>query len=428
MRPLPGRDTALLSLVVVTLFPLVGVVWFGWTAQTVVVLYWLEIGIGLLRGAVEGLFAQLPPTTENDNKIHRDRLSEKRGSIVVVDWLPPVYPRNVPEIAGHLWILGLFWPIAGLFALGDHIAALSGGAIETLAIGVVLAFGREAAGVYTSVRDGDYEDLSAESTVARHHIGGLLLLSYVAPVLLSATPTTGLGYALTLVVLLGTKLCYDLADEQLTSVGRFLHEKLPERVGERPPVPTPDGDPLAVVETDGRSTAAQGILKCIAAVLPLGLIALVAFDATGGPEVGAPGVALGVLVLVALVGWVGSRVGHLIAGSVEYRVYADGILGYDTRLDEPQWFVPYEDVEDVVTRHEDTKRYVPTGFGRVRFDLPSDERPGHEQRILDHLADADELAETIEWARNYDSWEAAGCTSTDEASASQPRDEASDAV
>lgn len=117
------------SVVIANLSPLVGVVWFGWDPRTLAVVYGLELLVAFPVAGVKALFADRPPATDRESgvvSVSESDLVEKRGSVRVVNWLPPMYPRNAAFAAA---VVGIGTQVA-IFVL----VALS----EVTAVGTVL--------------------------------------------------------------------------------------------------------------------------------------------------------------------------------------------------------------------------------------------------------------------------------------------------
>ena len=99
MLPLP---IAALLLVVVNLIPLFGVLFFGWSLFSIMLLYWLENGI-------IGFF--------NIFKIALARAPSSRGSGFTIN-RRPVSPSNKElRIIFFIFHYGLFWTVHGIFVL-----------------------------------------------------------------------------------------------------------------------------------------------------------------------------------------------------------------------------------------------------------------------------------------------------------------------
>lgn len=92
---------------------LAGIAVLGWRAQNVLFVYWVEIGSFVVIYSGLTLFAEREPSPEGRTvspvTLPVPFLSSRSGSARPVEWLPPVYYRNVRYAAGLLvWGLG-FW-------------------------------------------------------------------------------------------------------------------------------------------------------------------------------------------------------------------------------------------------------------------------------------------------------------------------------
>lgn len=95
----PRTVVGFVPILLANLLPLVGVLRLGWRPETLVVIYALEVLFSFPFAGVKALFAQRPPRSDRDGTTVisvSDDLTEKRGRIQPVAWLPPIYPRNVP--------------------------------------------------------------------------------------------------------------------------------------------------------------------------------------------------------------------------------------------------------------------------------------------------------------------------------------------
>ncbi|WP_435360365.1 DUF6498-containing protein [Haloarchaeobius sp. DFWS5] len=416
MRLTPARDATPWSILAANAMLLAGVFVFGWSVELVLVLYWFESGVVLCRNAVEALFAQRLPSEWTRQNLPLERLVNVRGSVEPVSWLPPLYPRNVPFVGRGLFIFALFWPIAGVVTLGLYgLSDPATGSHALLALPVVV--GRHVVELVQYVRTGRYEDESAQSAFSGLQALLLLVLSVVALFLAAIGGTAHRGSMLTFGLVFCCKFGYDLVDANVLGLGDFADRHTDDGVTDPDPISLPERAPYVRVSTTTRSVALEagllGALETVAGVTPL-LLCVAGF--VGLFAGGLVGAAIGVLAVGVARTTIELVVAWLTVGTIEYRVYPESVVGYNTLFDEPQWRVAYDDLEEVVTRHEDTKRYVPEGFGRIRL-----KEPDRKHTILDHLPDAEELAAYIEWARDYEPWEpkddvTIGAWSTDDAS------------
>ena len=120
---------------------LLGVLLFGWSASAVLVMYWLETGVAIVRGSVQGLFAnQAPEKSDIDQKLPLSSWGEKRGGVSL--WtLPPIYPGNVPVVAASVVVLVMLWPIAGVIVLANIKADFTVGALAVGSMSLLIGQG-----------------------------------------------------------------------------------------------------------------------------------------------------------------------------------------------------------------------------------------------------------------------------------------------
>ncbi len=100
------------------LLPLVGISWFGWHTDSVLVTYWLELVSTLVAYGGAALFAERPTTVEGRTIVlpgfsssavsSGQARTDRPDRIRLTDSLPPIYRRNVRPIAwSTTWGLGL---------------------------------------------------------------------------------------------------------------------------------------------------------------------------------------------------------------------------------------------------------------------------------------------------------------------------------
>ncbi|MFC6730787.1 DUF6498-containing protein, partial [Natronoarchaeum mannanilyticum] len=257
-----NRRLALASVLGINALPVVGIVWFGWHASTLLVLYWFEAGVVLLRGAFEGLFAALPAGPAGRGHVFPfDELQSKRGSIQFVGWLPPIYPRNVPVVLNTLIVLALVWPLAGIGVYAVVVdGPLSPGAPSSVALaagGIVLGHGITA---IESLRTGRYERESAHSVLSQRHVVGLLLSLLPGALWVDAADGSGAAGAwIGLAAIVCTKFAFDLYEWSASGSGdpsrieRLVSRVRADSIGEEQSVETPDGEPIERFRPDAHA-------------------------------------------------------------------------------------------------------------------------------------------------------------------------------
>jgi hypothetical protein len=136
------------------LLPVAGVVFLGWRAAEILVVYWIELVVMVVAYSVVALFAERPIDLDDRefyivgfserSEVDADRWSGKPEPTGIVDRLdrllptpiagrlPPIYRRNVPVVARSL---GIAWFLAiGAFMLADSVVIDPIGAAASLTV------------------------------------------------------------------------------------------------------------------------------------------------------------------------------------------------------------------------------------------------------------------------------------------------------
>ncbi|WP_435098614.1 DUF6498-containing protein [Halarchaeum sp. P4] len=338
-----------LAVVVANCFPLVGVLAFDWSVVAVLVLYWVEMGVGALWALPRALLTVPRDTALHGSNLPFRELRKKRGGPPLWPGGPTAYVRNVPVALQQVVFLALFWLVLGVFfALAlDVPAALTPGVTRTVAVGalgITVAHGVEFVRTYVGEREyAETTDRQVVAPTARQGVFFAVLLFVTAGS--EGFRSTGI---VVVALVVAAKIAVEtharfLADGDGT-IARLLARFGPgDTTAPAPAVPLPDGDPDAVVRPDRRGVLVGCVLRALVSLVnrPALIVALV-------------GVLLflvdPVLVLVPvcllLVGFLtGAAVSYLLRGTVEYRRYGDVLVGYDRLIGEPQWRAPLDDVD-----------------------------------------------------------------------------------
>jgi len=369
------------AVVAANLLPLVGVVAWGWSLGTLLVLYWLEGAATVLVAALKSLFAErgsggLPSRVE---PLHE--LRAKRGGWRIRSGWPPVYPRNLPFALSILgvWAVTVL-PVSGLYWLSTDLSVpLSPG----LWLGVgALVFGHAAGFVTDYIGTETYREVSAQELA-----GTPALLTAVVTLLgfLSVDTGASTAFALLVVVVLGKTAVstYRYYTERLGGSGGRLDGWLSDEEASGPPpeLEAPDDPVSARVGVDARAVLAGSVGAVgygVANRVGYGAVAVFVLALLAGT----PGIvalaAVPILVVVA------ARVVsyYLRYGTIEYRRQGDALVAYDTVLDEPQWIADVYRA-DLSVRNSVVDRLLETGTltlsgvdsvdrGSVRFGPVSD--------------------------------------------------------
>ena len=321
------------------LVAVIGVTLFGWPAGALLVVYWVEAGIGLVRGVVQAPFARREPVEVVSRSMPAESWADLCGGVSIGPF-PAVYPRNVPVTLSAVIVLLLFWPIAGAVVLLTVESALPVGSV-LLAVGGVF-FGQTIAGV-AFFREKQYRDVSVRAAMGRRHpaaVAALALGGGLVLVTVGAVPTV-------LVVSVAvTKTLVEFAAE-LTDGGLDAGDD--ESSGE--PTGSTDAasnggassdaasseEPTATFRTDRRAllfrTAGAAPIFLLLPPYLFGTLGVLIAGLIGGVQSG-----LAALIVVFAVTVACRLVLRDVAGGHrEYRVYPDRIVAYDRLLDTPQW-------------------------------------------------------------------------------------------
>ncbi|WP_276302449.1 DUF6498-containing protein [Halorussus lipolyticus] len=398
-----GSPRVAVGFVTLQVLPLVGLVFGGWTLDTLGALYWLEIGVVLCWSLVKSLFAERVfefrfrgPGID----VAFDGLTEKRGGISVAAGLPPVYPRNVPNVLPYVTAFAWFWLVLGAvvvtspFALPGWMELVTwqtAGLLTTASV-AFLARGLEASDVYLGERQ--YETCSV---VPLNH--GAIEYSVVVGLLALLTGVPTDETATLFGVLVAVKFGYELLRHRPGKLHRW-DNPLTRLVGGGESRPDPEyldfpaGAPDVSASPDGRTVRLGSVVYAVFSDLMVpfwvfftlvGGFGLLAALAAG--EVYETPVQMALLLvpvtLYALVALVPLKI-------VEYRVHHDSmtyeirdreLVGYDDRLDETQWRIGFAEITNVSLRQNVIDRRADTQTLEIEV--------GDRTERLVHLADAD---------------------------------------
>ena len=140
--PDASSPVAVGALVVANLFPLAGVLWFGWGVFDVLAIYWVESGVVGLLNVPKVLLARGEggenttfTATVNDRPLDLSGPDES----ALVDG-PHVYAANVPVAGFFALHYGIFWVVHGVFVL-FALPAFAGASVGRVDIGAALIGG-----------------------------------------------------------------------------------------------------------------------------------------------------------------------------------------------------------------------------------------------------------------------------------------------
>ncbi|MFH5799224.1 DUF6498-containing protein [Haladaptatus sp. CMAA 1911] len=390
------RVATVIPLLVANLFPVVGVLSFGWTPVAVLVLYWVEMGIVTCWSVPKVLFAQRRSPEVGNRHLPLSELREKRGGKPLWRGGPPAYVRNVPFAAAQVNVLLLVWFLLGALLLTqlDIWNRTTPAMVRTVAVGglgMVVGRGVEFRREY--IREGNYIETSPRATqrATARHIAVFVLLMGVTGVIGSARTASLVGVG----VIVAAKLAHEVhnyrteyADERTGGiVGRLLdsdgNEDPPERVS------MPDGTPDQRIRPDTRAVVGDGIVPGVSGLASRTGYLAVLLTAFGVIVFEWAVVAVGVALFSSIVlGKLGTH--YLRRGTVEYRRYGDVIVEYDRWLDEPQWRVAIDDIEESSIPRRVIDRFF--GTGTIALDW----RDADEERHVPSLGPFEEVNDVSE--------------------------------
>ena len=324
------------------LVAVLGVAVFGWSASALLVVYWVEAGVAMVRGIIQGPFAkrEREDLTPGERRVRGKYTplaswEDKRGGVSIGP-LPPIYPRNMSAVLGSVIVMIIFWPIAGGLVVATVGAELPVGTVLLAVISVVAG---HAVGLINYFRNDRYVENTVGSAMSRRYVIGILVLGVGGVFVLSrASPPS----VLFLIVAVG-KLLADLAVTRAEASNDPLTEWDEDPLEGR----VPEEEPTAVFKPNRRDLLlrAAGIAPFFILIPPYMFVGLAAVFAglIGGLVPGVAVFAVGmVMAILGLVVRIDVERGH-----VEYHVYPDRIIAYDGLLNASQWSIDRNVIEDV---------------------------------------------------------------------------------
>lgn len=339
----PDGPTRIVRAILANLVAVVGVAVLGWSVGALLVVYWVEAAVVTVRGAFQGLFAQRQPEDTALTSLPGQSWDEKRGGVSFGP-LPPIYPRNIHVVLSGILAMLIFWPIAGAVVVVAVESSSGGIPAGSLALAVLGVIASHVVGIVEYFWTTQYTDWSVRSAMPGSYVVGVFILGIGG---LSALDASGRAAPVGVLIAATTvKLLVDLSRGALgfglrssPSPVDWADESLEQQV--------PDGDPTAVFETDRRSllVRAPALTPLVLMAPPYAILPLLA--GVIGLFVGTQA---GILTLGAAVAVVaGGRVigVDVKRGHLEYRVYHNQVVAYDTLLEAPQWTVQRKTIENI---------------------------------------------------------------------------------
>ncbi|ELZ17080.1 hypothetical protein C478_02212 [Natrinema thermotolerans DSM 11552] len=338
--------------VAANVIPLVGVFHLGWSAQTFAVVYAMELVVAVPFAGLKALFARRPPNydelerPQEDNPLKSDELggvsvgpsdlNRRRGSVTVVNSLPPIYPRNFPFVSrafgAGVGLLGIYLAVLSRFidvpaTLADPMVAASAASLIVSQVGVI---NREY-----------FRKRRHETSTPRDVIRSAKNEAVVAIVLLwfaAAGGPTGALVAFVTVKLFAEWGDYRAGQSSTTDKG----------VGTLPPVAAPDASPTAEVRPDRHAVHGAAFWRGAKSAIgsgPVYLFAWIGLTSGSTGPVAAMVVCFGLL--PAIIGGLKAVEYALTHGTLAYQRRDDTVVAYDDLTDTVQWAIPVDDIRNV---------------------------------------------------------------------------------
>lgn len=342
---------------------------FGWGTSALLLVFVIDYLGTVLRHSVDRLVASRPrgeaerAVITASGYLHfpiAPELLEKRWSHRITGFAPAIHLRNVPYVLEWFYMaamLSVGVAVVLLYTADQELLRVSENLLPWIALVTGVLLMRHPLTVAAWSRTGRYEKASAPSARPKP---GLLIVCIVAiaPVVFVAPFESGLVLPVAIVVLLKT-----VVDLRESDVGpAWLNTDRTSEIDDCP-IAVPVGSPVDIVGTNRLAMFAGAIpMVAIYTVFPgvvliagVFLVGLVYFD----PAILFPATVLLVFVMILGFRWLVLELAH---GCMEYRVYDDLLLAYDTRLEEAQWMIPRENVTQTTVTHG---RLLPGDSGSV---------------------------------------------------------------
>lgn len=204
--------------------PLVGVLVWEWDLAALILLYWLEVGIGLWWAAIEAGVAERPADYSSAMLVF-GTARYRRGGVSIPGTSLTWYVHNLPIVVLTVIFFGGAWALVGFIGLESVLDAQGTGRSVGGTLGSVLGLagclfvGRGWETVSAYVGDRRYRDVNAQQVVQEAlwplWILGLLVMA-AGPVVTEAS--TGLPL---LVALIGGKFLFDVLRTTYGSIRAF---------------------------------------------------------------------------------------------------------------------------------------------------------------------------------------------------------------
>ncbi|WP_459887289.1 hypothetical protein [Halostagnicola bangensis] len=371
----------LIPIILISNFAIIGgAAVFGWSPLTVVALFVFDALLGAIRISVERLFAGKPrgnaqvptypifPTQPIYHGVIYESLLDKRGVIRLRDWIPKLYPRNIPYalewwvfIAAFGFCLGITWlsfgPIAGTI---DESFGLVLALITTRHVSIIVIW----------QTTNQYEQASAPTVRRRRELLFSFAIAFIAIVFVGSQPA-GSAIIVAATIPLVPKLLFDFRE---AGIGPDLLVFDPSSDTATQPLPIPAREPRHVFQNGRRGVYNTALFLGVLHMLAPGLAIIAVFGLIAvfsqSLLVGLIGV-IATLLIALSIDYVAMWLAY---GNVEYRVYGEVLVAYDHYLEEPQWVVSSKDLTTITTKPEPLKsQIIPSVNAPVEIECATDE-------------------------------------------------------
>lgn len=360
------RLTVVLA-IIANIVPIVGVIGFSWDLLPILAIYWIEAVVYVARSSFESLFAVRPVDDDYYGVyIPLERLREKRGRVRIIDQLPPIFPRNIPFALNGGWLLfglGTIAVLIMLFARPPGI--LDRGTLLGIGGMTILVVVRHTSALHESIRFKRYEEHTALSIFSRRRWIAVAIVAFLVPIVGIGANQIGIGFTATFTLIATAKLCYDILD--MLTLGGQPPSNEPQQ--DETSIEVPETSPLIVIRTDRRGVILDTLfLGAMLALLPPVGFVIVFSSIAVGLLFGLPeGVATLIILFTARMAFE-IPIAYLRHGNIEYRVYDDAVIAYDTTLDAPQWRIPRHEITDARANTALTSKFISGSFGKIRIE------------------------------------------------------------
>ncbi|WP_240137540.1 DUF6498-containing protein [Salinigranum salinum] len=373
------------------LLPLVGVVAWGWSLWSLLVVYWSEAFSTIVLAAVKTLFAERgsPGISGQIEPLHE--LREKRGGWTVRESWPPVYPRNIPFALSMLGVWSVtVLPLSVLYWLvADPLI--------TFSLDLILGLGALVAAqvvdfVFEYIATEEYTEVSAQEIMRTPAQLTVILLS--VGLFAAGGRTGGLLILVGVVLAKTTASLYRFFVEHIGTPMLGVGDRLVDDENFSEPPPELEL-PVAEVQTRVSVSAKSVLLGSIWSIafgfatrLGLGVLAFSGLAVISREPLWIAGGLFAISVLVV------ARVFSYFFryGTIEYQRRGDTLVAYDTLLEAPQWTVTVDPFTDFSVKNAIADRLLGTGT----LTISGVESVDRDDVQLGPVTDIDRVVDTLD--------------------------------